>query len=63
MGRFVVEDGRIVAHRTWFKVLLNPVLRAVQFWTSNPYVIVTKAHGERVLGYGFRRMRLSRKGA
>lgn len=61
MGRLVFENGKPVVHRTWFKVVLNPILRHAQFWTDRPYVIVSKVVDREVVGYGFRRMRLAKE--
>jgi len=45
-------------HRIWFKNILNPVFRIVQFWTNRPCVIVSKVEECKVVGYGFRRKKL-----
>ena len=61
MGTFVRDEkGTIVCHRVWFKVLLNPILRKIQFWTDQPYVITSCVEDERVVGYQIKRVRLLR---
>lgn len=47
-------------HRTPLKCIINPILRFIQFWTDEPYVIYSKCkminekwHFE---GYGFGRI-------
>lgn len=47
----VFEDGKLVAHRPWFKVLFNPILRKIQFWSKNPYVIVSLVDDINISGY------------
>lgn len=39
--RFFFKDKKRNAwrHRTPIKCIINPILRAIQFWTSKPYVI------------------------
>jgi len=39
---FVIRDGKEVAHRTLLKIILNPILRSVQFWSNKPYVIASE---------------------
>lgn len=60
----VFEDGKLVAHRPWFKVIFNPILRKIQFWTKNPRVIVSLVEDIKpgdhpsnkvLLGYSFQR--------
>ncbi len=60
MGTLVFENGVAICHRVWFKVLLNPILRKIQFWTEWPYVIVSKVEDNKVVGYAIERMRLRR---
>lgn len=60
MGTLVFENGVPILHRTWFKCLLNPILRKLQFWTDRPYVIVSRIEDKEVVGYGFQRTRLMR---
>lgn len=62
---FYQIDGRWY-HGPWWKKLINPVLRAIQFWTDRPYVIYSKCsfykldefagNPPRLLGYGFGRV-------
>lgn len=39
------QDGSVVCHRVWFKIILNPILRKLG------YVIVTHLDQEKVTGY------------
>jgi len=48
-------------HRVWFKVILNPVLRLIQFRSPNPYVITSVfemggGKPPKLLRYGFKRI-------
>lgn len=45
-------------HGIWFKNILNPVFRSLQFWTDRPYVIASKVSDNAVTGYVFRRVKL-----
>lgn len=50
MGKLIYENDCPVQHRTWFKVLFNPVLRRIGL------VIVSCLNEQnRVLGYRLRR--------
>lgn len=59
---FYKIDGRWY-HGPWLKRLVNPILRALQFWHPEPYVIFSKCTNynqpeePRLLGYGFGRVR------
>lgn len=52
-------------HRPPFKVILNPILRFLQFWTDRPYVIATMAtrtkHNFIFKGYKLSRVRYDKK--
>lgn len=65
MSDFYIIDGRWY-HGPWWKRAINPVLRALQFWTDRPYVIYSRASEYLVAdparppelhGYGFGRVR------
>ena len=51
------RDG-YMCHRPWFKVVFNPVLRLVQFWTNRPFVLVSRVEKMKVIGYALKRMKL-----
>ncbi len=51
MGKLIYENGKPVRHRTWFKVLFNPVLRRMGF----VIISVFDEPSNRVLGYRLRR--------
>jgi len=59
--RIIEENGRPIMHRTWFKLLLNPLLRRIQFWTSRPYVIASHIENGRVVRYSVCRRKLCRQ--
>ena len=40
--RYYLLDGDNWSHRTPLKLLVNPVLRRIQFFTERPYVIAEK---------------------
>ncbi len=50
-------DGHRV-HRPLFKVLLNPMLRKIQFWTDKPLVFVSKFEDNKFLYYSMERVSL-----
>ncbi len=63
MGTLVTDaNGVIICHRVWFKIILNPILRKLQFWTEWPYVITSIIEDGKVLGYRIARVRLRRDG-
>lgn len=39
---YVFEDNQW-KHKTPLKLVINPILRRLQFWTSSPYVIASKS--------------------
>ncbi len=41
LGLYRHKTERIVVHRTLLKVILNPILRKIQWWTDTPYVIAS----------------------
>lgn len=54
----VYKDGKIINYRHPIKVLLNTVLRLLQFWTMNKYIIVTYVSSdEKITGCGFRKIK------
>lgn len=57
---FIYANNIAICHRTWFKVVFNPVLRVLQFWTEHPYVIVSNIENNKCVGYGIRRVKLAK---
>lgn len=62
LDRYYVVGSHGVRHRSPLKLVVNPILRVLQFWTNNPYVIASKS--ERIsycdykfIGYKFMRVR------
>lgn len=60
---FYKIDGRWY-HGPWWKRAINPVLRALQFWSEAPYVVYSRcSHYDsereppRLLGYGLGRVK------
>jgi len=60
----IFDNDTLVSHRPWFKVFFNPILRKIQFWSKNPYVIVSLVDDLKnpdydinkiLLGYSFQR--------
>lgn len=51
---------KIWMHRTPLKLVINPILRFIQFWTMKPYVIssITKFDNDKphFIKYGFSRV-------
>jgi hypothetical protein len=46
-------------HRTNLKCIVNPILRAIQFWTNTPIVIVSNFNDyDKFIGYSINRMKL-----
>lgn len=41
LGFYKYNNGDGYAHRTVLKVIVNPILRSLQFWTDRPYVIAS----------------------
>lgn len=41
LGLYKHHTLNCVAHRTLLKVVFNPILRWIQFWTDRPYVITS----------------------
>lgn len=66
MSRFYQIDGRWY-HGPWWKRIVNPILRALQFWTARPYVVYsncTHYNGPEeptFISYGFGRVLRLRK--
>lgn len=56
---FEVIDG-CLCHRSPLKLLINPILRMIQFWTDTPYVIASEYETCPVNGYYFIRYRFMR---
>ena len=50
---FVFENGKVVSHRTMLKIIINPLLRLLQFWTYTPYVIASEYGKCPINGYYF----------
>lgn len=46
---YIFEDG-IWTHKTPLKLFLNPILRKLQFWTKEPYVIASLTDWEEDAG-------------
>ena len=44
-GRFIYDGSEAVAHRVWFKVLLNPVLRRLGYQIVTKYTTVQTYSG------------------
>lgn len=38
---YVYKDGKCINHRPPIKVILNPILRTIQFWSNSPWVIAS----------------------
>lgn len=52
---------RTTPHRVWFKVLFNPMFRAVQKpFTNKPFVIASIFEGDDLKGYAFRRVEIKK---
>lgn len=40
-NNFVQWENGNIGHRSMLKIIVNPILRFIQFWTFKPYVIVS----------------------
>jgi hypothetical protein len=50
MNKYYVFEEGIWKHNTPLKLLLNPILRKIQFWTKEPYVISSWTDWEEAVG-------------
>lgn len=55
---YYYNGKKYTAHRTRLKIIVNPILRVLQFWSNTPYVIASNVVIERkkFLGYTLRRV-------
>ena len=58
--KYYIYEGNNWYHKTPLKLLVNPLLRKIQFFTRRPYVIASKTEfkegNPKFLGYSFRRI-------
>ncbi len=47
-------------HRTKLKLTINPILRKIQFWTNEPYVIASKFNNGEFVSYTIQRVKYSK---
>lgn len=45
-----------MTHKTKLKCRINPILRFIQGYTNNPYVIVSIFKNDKFIKYSFKRM-------
>ena len=59
----VYNGGTSFSHVPIFKVIINTILKKLQFWEKEPYIITSKFEKDftKFLGYGFRRVKVFKK--
>ena len=59
----VYNGGTSFSHVPIFKVIINTILKKLQFWKKEPYIITSKFKKDntKFLGYGFRRVKVFKK--
>ena len=62
--KYLVYNGDTsFSHVPIFKVIINTILKKLQFWKKEPYIITSKFKKDntKFLGYGFRRVKVFKK--